>query len=109
VEIYPGFAASEVLTDDDGAVIGVATGDMGVERNGEPGPNYTRGMELLRQICSDRRGRARIARQAADLAFKLDEAASRRNTASASKSFGRSSRSITSRAWCSTPSAGRST
>ncbi|OWV87536.1 electron transfer flavoprotein-ubiquinone oxidoreductase [Rhizobium sp. R635] len=47
VEIYPGFAATEVLYDDKGAVIGVATGDMGIERNGEPGPNYTRGMELL--------------------------------------------------------------
>ena len=40
VEIYPGFAAAEVLYDDDGAVIGVATGDMGVERDGEPGPSY---------------------------------------------------------------------
>ncbi|OWV74907.1 electron transfer flavoprotein-ubiquinone oxidoreductase [Rhizobium sp. R339] len=46
VEIYPGFAAAEVLYDDKGAVIGVATGDMGIEKNGEPGPNYTRGMEL---------------------------------------------------------------
>ncbi|ARM89764.1 electron transfer flavoprotein-ubiquinone oxidoreductase 2 [Rhizobium sp. CIAT894] len=46
VEIYPGFAATEVLYDDAGAVIGVATGDMGIEKNGEPGPNYTRGMEL---------------------------------------------------------------
>mgnify|MGYP003663078788 CR=1 FL=1 len=36
VEIYPGFSATEVLTNDEGAVIGVATGDMGVERNGEP-------------------------------------------------------------------------
>ncbi|OWO89824.1 electron transfer flavoprotein-ubiquinone oxidoreductase [Rhizobium esperanzae] len=47
VEIYPGFAATEVLYNDKGAVIGVATGDMGIEKNGEPGPNYTRGMELL--------------------------------------------------------------
>ncbi|MFC6445561.1 electron transfer flavoprotein-ubiquinone oxidoreductase [Shinella zoogloeoides] len=47
VEIYPGFAATEVLYNDEGAVIGVATGDMGIERNGEPGPNYTRGMALL--------------------------------------------------------------
>ncbi|MBY4607719.1 electron transfer flavoprotein-ubiquinone oxidoreductase [Rhizobium sp. 9T] len=46
VEIYPGFAATEVLYDDKGAVNGVATGDMGIEKNGEPGPNYTRGMEL---------------------------------------------------------------
>ncbi|MGO7541448.1 electron transfer flavoprotein-ubiquinone oxidoreductase [Rhizobium ruizarguesonis] len=47
VEIYPGFAATEVLYNDEGAVIGVATGDMGIEKSGEPGPNYTRGMELL--------------------------------------------------------------
>ncbi|KAB2680281.1 MULTISPECIES: electron transfer flavoprotein-ubiquinone oxidoreductase [Hyphomicrobiales] len=47
VEIYPGFAATEVLYNDEGAVIGVATGDMGIERNGEPGPNFTRGMALL--------------------------------------------------------------
>ncbi|TWF56963.1 electron transfer flavoprotein-ubiquinone oxidoreductase [Neorhizobium alkalisoli] len=47
VDIYPGFAASEVLYNDEGAVIGVATGDMGIEKNGELGPNYTRGMALL--------------------------------------------------------------
>ncbi|KQY19739.1 electron transfer flavoprotein-ubiquinone oxidoreductase [Rhizobium sp. Root482] len=47
VEIYPGFAATEVLYNEAGAVIGVATGDMGIEKNGEPGPAFTRGMELL--------------------------------------------------------------
>ncbi|EHK74894.1 electron-transferring-flavoprotein dehydrogenase [Sinorhizobium meliloti CCNWSX0020] len=47
VEIYPGFAATELLYNEAGAVIGVATGDMGIERNGEPGPNYTRGMALM--------------------------------------------------------------
>ncbi|MAW87122.1 MAG: electron transfer flavoprotein-ubiquinone oxidoreductase [Phyllobacteriaceae bacterium] len=47
VEIYPGFAATEVLHDDNGAVIGVATGDMGIGRDGEPGPNYAPGMALL--------------------------------------------------------------
>lgn len=47
VDIYPGFAATEVLYNQQGAVIGVATGDMGIEKNGELGPNYTRGMELL--------------------------------------------------------------
>ncbi|HJW26415.1 MAG TPA: electron transfer flavoprotein-ubiquinone oxidoreductase [Rhodocyclaceae bacterium] len=46
VEIYPGFAGAEVLFDENGAVKGVATGDMGVLRNGEPGPNYQPGMEL---------------------------------------------------------------
>ncbi|MEZ5872448.1 MAG: electron transfer flavoprotein-ubiquinone oxidoreductase [Nitratireductor sp.] len=47
VEIYPGFAGSEILYNDDGAVIGVATGDMGVGKDGKPGPNYQRGMALL--------------------------------------------------------------
>jgi len=46
VEIYPGFAAVEVLYDADGAVTGIATGDMGVGKNGEPKDNFTRGMEL---------------------------------------------------------------
>src|SRR3712207_4799370 len=46
VEIYPGFAAAEVLFDDAGRVVGIATGDMGIGRNGEPNANYTRGMEL---------------------------------------------------------------
>jgi electron-transferring-flavoprotein dehydrogenase len=46
VDIYPGFAAAELLLDENGAVVGVATGDMGVGRDGEPGPNYQRGMEL---------------------------------------------------------------
>ncbi len=47
VEIYPGFAAAEVLYDDKGSVRGVATGDMGIEKNGEVGPNFARGMELV--------------------------------------------------------------
>ena len=46
VEIYPGFAASEVLFGEDGAVTGVATGDMGVGRDGKPKDSYVRGMEL---------------------------------------------------------------
>ena len=47
VEVYPGFAAAEVLYNDDGAVIGVATGDMGIGKDGKPGPNHEPGMELL--------------------------------------------------------------
>jgi electron-transferring-flavoprotein dehydrogenase len=46
VEIYPGFAAAEVLYDGKGAVVGVATGDMGVGRDGKPTDNFVRGMEL---------------------------------------------------------------
>lgn len=47
VEIYPGFAGAEVLYNDAGAVIGVATGDMGLNKDGTPGPNFERGMALL--------------------------------------------------------------
>ena len=46
VEIYPGFAAVEVLYGEMGEVVGVATGDMGVGRDGKPKDNFVRGMEL---------------------------------------------------------------
>jgi len=46
VDIYPGFAATELLYNKEGAVIGVATGDMGVQKDGTPGANFTRGMAL---------------------------------------------------------------
>lgn len=45
VEIYPGFAAAETLIEN-GRVVGVATGDMGIGKDGEPTDNYARGMEL---------------------------------------------------------------
>ncbi len=47
VEIYPGFAATEVLYGESGEVRGIATGDMGVARDGSHKPSFTRGMELL--------------------------------------------------------------
>jgi electron-transferring-flavoprotein dehydrogenase len=46
VEIYPGFAAAEVIYDESGAVKGVATGDMGIGKDGQHTANYTRGVEL---------------------------------------------------------------
>jgi len=46
VEVFPGFAAAEVLYDQRGAVTGVATGDMGVGKDGAPTERFTRGMEL---------------------------------------------------------------
>jgi len=46
VEIYPGFAAAEMLFDAGGAVAGVATGDMGVAKDGHHKDSFTRGMEL---------------------------------------------------------------
>ena len=47
VEIYPGFAAAEVLYHPDGSVCGIATGDMGLNKDGQPGSNYQQGMALL--------------------------------------------------------------
>lgn len=47
VEIFAGFAAAEILYSEDGAVRGVATGDMGIDKNGVPGAQFQRGMELL--------------------------------------------------------------
>ncbi|MDA7598869.1 electron transfer flavoprotein-ubiquinone oxidoreductase [Alphaproteobacteria bacterium] len=47
VEVYPGFPAAEILYDDNGAVRGIATGDMGIGKDGEPTDAYMRGMELI--------------------------------------------------------------
>jgi electron-transferring-flavoprotein dehydrogenase len=45
VELYPGFAAADYL-EEDGRIVGVATGDMGIGKDGQPGENFQRGMEL---------------------------------------------------------------
>jgi electron-transferring-flavoprotein dehydrogenase len=47
VEIYPGFAAAEVLYGEKGEVVGIATGDMGISKQNEAKDSFTRGMELL--------------------------------------------------------------
>src|SRR5471030_2114209 len=46
VEVFPGFPAAEILYNDDGSVKGVATGNMGVKRDGEAGSDFQLGMEL---------------------------------------------------------------
>ena len=46
LQIFPGFAGAEVLYDGNGAVIGVATGDMGVGKDGKPKSGFTRGMDI---------------------------------------------------------------
>ncbi|MFO1256796.1 MAG: electron transfer flavoprotein-ubiquinone oxidoreductase [Sphingomonadaceae bacterium] len=59
VEIFPGFPAAEVLYDDNGAVIGVQTGDMGIDREGNQKPDYMPGMHLLAKytvFCEGARG-----------------------------------------------------
>ena len=47
VEIFPGFAAAEIVYDEDGAVRGVATGNMGLDRDGQPGEGFQLGIELV--------------------------------------------------------------
>ena len=73
VEVYPGFAASEVLYHEDGSVKGVATGDMGVSREGEHKGSYTPGMELHAKYTFFAEGcRGSLGRQLMDR-FKLRE------------------------------------
>ncbi|KAJ3577483.1 hypothetical protein NPX13_g3084 [Xylaria arbuscula] len=50
VEVYPGFAASEVLYDSSGAVKGVATNDLGIGRDGKPKASFERGMEFHARV-----------------------------------------------------------
>jgi electron-transferring-flavoprotein dehydrogenase len=98
VEIYPGFAASEVLYHEDGSVKGIATGDMGVEKNGEPGPNYQPGIELhARQTVFSEGCRGSLTKGLFSK-FNLREVSTRRPTASASRSCGRCAPRCTSRA-----------
>ncbi|CAH2790931.1 MAG: Electron transfer flavoprotein-ubiquinone oxidoreductase (EC [uncultured Caballeronia sp.] len=71
VEIFPGFPAAEVLYTEDGAVRGVATGNMGVGKDGEPTGNFQPGMELHAKytlFCEGARGN--LGRQLMDK-FKL--------------------------------------
>ncbi|WP_017525880.1 electron transfer flavoprotein-ubiquinone oxidoreductase [Pusillimonas noertemannii] len=73
VEIFPGFAAAEVLYTDGGAVKGVATGDMGVARDGSHTPNYQPGMELHARYTLFAEGsRGQLGRQLISR-YKLDE------------------------------------
>ena len=73
VEIYPGFAASEALFGKDGELTGVATGDMGVGRDGKPKPSFVRGMELRGKYTLIAEGsRGSLAKQLI-ARFRLDE------------------------------------
>jgi electron-transferring-flavoprotein dehydrogenase len=73
VEIFPGFAAAEVLYDEDGSVKGVATGNMGIGKDGEPTENFQLGMELHAKYTIFAEGsRGHLGRQLIQH-FKLDE------------------------------------
>lgn len=73
VEIYPGFAAQEALFDEDGVVRGIVTGDLGVDREGQPKEGlYTPGMELRAKYTLFAEGcRGHIGKQLIKR-FKLD-------------------------------------
>lgn len=73
VEIYPGFAAAELLFDDNGAVRGVATGDMGVSKTGEKKDGWMPGMELLAKYTFLAEGVRGSLSKAAIAHFELDE------------------------------------
>ncbi|MCC2595178.1 electron transfer flavoprotein-ubiquinone oxidoreductase [Pusillimonas sp. MFBS29] len=72
IDIFPGFAAAEILYTDDGAVKGVATGDMGVARDGTHTAHYQPGMELLARYTIFAEGsRGQLGRQLIER-YKLD-------------------------------------
>lgn len=73
VEIFPGFAAVEILHDERGAVRGVATGDLGVARDGSHTPHYQPGMELHARYTVFAEGaRGQLGRQLIER-YKLDD------------------------------------
>ena len=83
VEIFPGMAASALVTGEAGEVRGVVAGEFGLDKDRRPGPNYEPGMELRAKYVLPRRGRPRLALQAGHRhASASPTAASRRNTAS---------------------------
>lgn len=72
VDLFPGFAAAEILYNDDGSVKGVATGDMGVARDGSHTPHYQPGMELLARYTVFAEGsRGQLGRELIER-YKLD-------------------------------------
>jgi electron-transferring-flavoprotein dehydrogenase len=73
VEIFPGFPAAELLYNENGSVKGVATGNMGINKEGEPGEAFQIGMELLAKYTIFAEGsRGHLGRQLIEK-FKLDE------------------------------------
>lgn len=73
VEIYPGFAGAEVLYNEDGSVRGVATGDMGIGKDGAHKDSYTRGMELRAKYTLFAEGARGSLTKELTRKFKLDE------------------------------------
>ena len=86
VEIFPGFPAAEVLYNEDGSVKGVATGNMGVGKDGEPTENFQLGMELHAKYTIFAEGsRGHLGKQLISALQARRRQATRRPTASASR------------------------
>ncbi len=107
VEIYPGFAAAELL-EEDGRIVGVATGDMGIGKDGEPTGELPARHGVARALYVVRRRLPRLPEQAADGAVQAcGRGTIRRPMRSASRSCGRCRKRTTGRGWWSIRSAGR--
>ena len=90
VEIFPGFAAAEVLYDEQGRVKGVATGNMGVGKDGQPTDEFQLGMELLGKYTIFAEGaRGHLASKSSPNT-SLTQGVTRRALASASRNCGKS-------------------
>ena len=109
VEIFPGFAAAEVLYNDDGSVKGVATGDMGIGKDGQPTDHQPRAWSCTPSTHFSPKAAAAILASSSRGAFACAKAKTLRCTASASRSYGRSNPTSTSRGSSFIPPAGRLT
>ena len=73
VDVFPGFAAAETLHDDDGKVLGVRIGDMGIAKDGSHKPGYTQGIDIHAKVTVLAEGaRGHLTKQLVKR-FKLDE------------------------------------
>jgi len=109
VEIYPGFAATEILFNDNGSVKGIATGDMGVGKNGEHTDSYQQGIELhAKQTVFAEGCRGSLTKMAIDR-FNLRKGVEPKRTELVLKNFGKSRLSNIKKGWLFTQLVGRLT
>jgi hypothetical protein len=109
VEIYPGFAAAETLHNEDGTVVGVRIGDMGIARDGSHKPGYTAGIDIRAKVTVLAEARAAISPSASSSASSWTKARIRRSIPSASRKCGRCRKTASRPARSCTAWAGRPT
>ena len=89
VEIFPGFPASEILYNEDGSIKGVATLDMGLDKDGNKKEGYQEGMELNAKVTVFAEGcRGHLGKQLIKK-YKLDKEKAHNNTGLVLKKYGR--------------------